>query len=66
MFQAYFNYKFQVYFCFNQLPLNTKQKFEFLYHLIDGERLLLAVVEVIRFSANKSLDFHDTFFFSIA
>ena len=50
------------FFCFKQLPLNTKQKFEFLYHLIDGERLLPAVVGVVIFSADKPLDVHDTFF----
>ena len=31
-------------FCFKQLSLNTKQKFEFAYELIDGERLLSMVV----------------------
>ena len=49
-------------FCFKQLPLNIKQKFEFSYHLIDGERLLLVVVGVVSFSADKPLDFHDTTF----
>ena len=29
---------------FKQLPLNIKAKFEFSYHLIDGERLLSVVV----------------------
>ena len=28
------------FFCFKHLPLNIKQKSEFLNHLIDGERLL--------------------------
>ena len=41
-----------VFFCFKQLHLNIKQKFEFLYHLIDGERLLPVVVEAVRFSAD--------------
>ena len=50
------------FFCFKQLPLNIKQKFEFLYHLIDGEKLLSVVVGVVRFSADKTLDFHDTTF----
>ena len=40
--------------CFRQLPLNNKQKFEFLDHLTDGERLLSLVVE--------PLDFHDATF----
>ena len=48
------------FFCFKQLPLNIKQKFKFLYHLIDGEKLLSVVVGVVRFSADKTLDFHDT------
>ena len=25
--------------CFRQLPINTKQTFKFMCHLIDGERL---------------------------
>ena len=50
------------FFCFKQLPLNTKQKFEFRYHLIDGEKLLSAVLVVVSFSADKPLDFHDTIF----
>ena len=45
---------------FKQLPLNTKQKFEFPYHLIDGEKLLSIVIGAVRFSTEKSLDFHDT------
>ena len=49
-------------FCFNQLPLNTKQKYEFLYHLIDGEKLSSIVVGVVSFSADKPLDFHDATF----
>ena len=49
-------------FSFKQLPLNTKQKIEFLYHLIDGKRLLLLVVGAVRFSADKPLDLHDTIF----
>ena len=49
-------------FCFDQLPLNTKQKCEFLYHLIDGGKLSSIVVGVVSFSADKPLDFHDTTF----
>ena len=49
-------------FCFKQLPLNTKQKFEFPYHLIDGERLLSVVVGVVSSLADKTLDYHDTIF----
>ena len=48
--------------CFKQLSLNTKQKFELLYHLINGERLLSVVVGVVCFLADKPLDFHDTNF----
>ena len=50
------------FFCFKQLPLNTKQKFEFACHLIVGERLLSVVVGVVSFSTEKPLDFHDTIF----
>ena len=50
------------FFCFKQLPLNIKQKFEFSYHLIHGEKLLSVVVRVVRFSAEKPLDFCDTTF----
>ena len=50
------------FFCFKQLPLNIEQKFEFLYHLIYGERLLSVVVGVVDFSADQPLDFHDTTF----
>ena len=49
------------FFCFKQLPLNIKQKSEFSYCLIDGERLLSVVVKE-NFSVNKILDFHDTAF----
>ena len=45
------------FFCFKQLALNIKQKFEFAYHLIDIEILLL-VVRVVRFLVGKPLDFH--------
>ena len=45
-----------------QLSLDTKQEFEFMYHLIDGERLLSVVVGVASVSADKPLDFHDTIF----
>ena len=51
-------------FCFKEPSVNTKQKFESLYRLIDGERLLSVVLVVVRFSADKSLDFHDATFFS--
>ena len=50
------------FFSFKQLPLNTKQKLEFPYHLIDGERLLLVVVRVVSFLVDKPLDFHDANF----
>ena len=50
------------FFYFKKLPLNIKQKFEFSYHLIGGEGLLSIVVGVVRFSAEKYLDFHDTTF----
>ena len=36
------------FFCFKQLPLNDKQKFESHYQLIDAEWLLLVVVGVVR------------------
>ena len=45
-----------------QLPLNTKQKFEFPYQLTDEERLLSVVLGVASFSVDKPLDFHDTIF----
>ena len=51
------------FFWFKQLPLNTKQKFEFPHHLIDGKRLLsVAVVVVVGFLAEKPIDFHDATF----
>ena len=49
-------------FYFNKLILNDKQMFESPYQLIDGERLLVVVVAVARFLANKRLDLHDTTF----
>ena len=49
-------------FCIKQLSLNIKQNLGFPYHLIDGERLLLVVVGVVRFLADKLLDFYDTIF----
>ena len=57
--------------CFKQLfvvffPLNIKQKFEHLEHLIDRDKLLSVVLGVVSFSFNKPLDFHDTTFFRIA
>ena len=42
-------------FCFKQLPLNTKEKFEFPYHLIDEEILLSVVVGIVSLSADKNL-----------
>ena len=45
-----------------QLPLNIKQKLEFSNQLIDGERLLPAIVRVTSFLADKPLDFYDTTF----
>ena len=50
------------FFCFKQVPLHIKQKFEFLCHLVDGGRLLSVVVGVVSFSSDKTLDFHDTTF----
>ena len=50
------------FFYFKQLPLNVQQKFEFLYHFINGERLLSAVAGIVSFSAEKPLDFNDTMF----
>ena len=49
-------------FCIKQLSLNTKQNFGFPCYLIDGERLLSVVIGVVRFLADKLLDFHDTIF----
>ena len=53
-----------MFFCFKQIPLNDKEKFESLYHLFNGERLLSVVVGIVSFLADKLLHFHD--FFSIA
>ena len=50
------------FYCFKQLPLNIKQKFEFSCHLIDGERILSVVVGGLTFSVGKPLDFHSTTF----
>ena len=50
-------------FCFKQLLLNVEQKFKFLYHLADGERLLSEVVGVVSFSADTPLKFFDITFF---
>ena len=47
---------------FKQLPLNMKQIFKFLYHLINGEILLTVVVKAASFAAGKHLDTHDTTF----
>ena len=49
-------------FSFKQLPLNTKQKCESSYYLIDGEILLSVVVKLVSFPSDKILDFHDTTF----
>ena len=51
-----------MHFYFKQLPFNTKQKLEFPYYLIDGERLLSVVVGVASFSGDRPLDFYDTIF----
>ena len=53
---------FHLFLCFEQLPLNIKQKFEFPYHLNDGERLLSVVEGVVSFSVDKPLDIDDTTF----
>ena len=45
-----------------QLCLNTKQNFESSCNLIVGEKLLLVVKSVLRFSVSKPLDFHDITF----
>ena len=50
------------FFCFMHLSLNIKQKFEFFYHSIKGEKLLSVVVAVVSSSVNKPLDFDDTTF----
>ena len=44
-----------------ELLVSTKQKFEFLYNLIDAKKQLLIVVPVVIFSAGKHLYFHDNF-----
>ena len=46
-------------FCFKQIPLIIKQKSDFLYHLIDGVKLLSLGVEVVDVSVEKPLDIHD-------
>lgn len=46
----------------NLLPLIIKQKLELLDYLIDGERLLPAVVGVEGFSDGNSLDIRDIAF----
>ena len=45
--------------CFEQLSLNTKQRFEFPWQLIVGERLLLGVIGVAMLSRDKPFKFHD-------
>ena len=47
---------------FKQLPLNVKQRFEFSYHLIDGEGMVSVLVRIVRFLADKPLDFHNAIF----
>ena len=51
-------------FLFTQLSLNIKQKFQFLYHIIDRIEYYIDTlrVGVVRFLADKPLDFHDTTF----
>ena len=49
-------------FVLSKLPLNTKQKFEFAYQFIVGEKLLPGVVGVVSFLAKKPLHFHGTIF----
>ena len=51
-----------VFFWFQQLSLNTKQRFEFSYQLIDREILLSVVLEVVIFWSDKPSDFHDIIF----
>ena len=46
-------------FCFKYLPLIDRQKLEFSYHLINEKRRVLVVIEVVSFSADKPIDFHD-------
>ena len=48
--------------CFKQLPLNIKQKTNFLYYSLEGERLLSVVVGAVCFLVDKPLDLHDTTF----
>ena len=50
------------FFRFKQLPLNVKQRFEFSYHLIDGEGMVSVLVRIVRFLADKPLDFHNAIF----
>ena len=45
------------FFRFKQLPLNVKQRFEFSYHLIDGEGIISVLVRVVRFLADKTFRF---------
>ena len=55
-------YAFKIKNCilrFKQLPLNTKQTFASLNHLLVGERLLSGVTI---FSIDRPLDFHNTIF----
>ena len=45
------------FFRFKQLPVNVKQRFEFSYHLIDGEGIISVLVRVVRFLADKTFRF---------
>ena len=45
------------FFRFKQLPLNVKKRFEFSYHLIDGEGIISVLVRVVRFLADKTFRF---------
>ena len=44
-----------VLFCFEQVHLKNKQKFEFPFQLVKGEKQLSLVVGVVSFSAIKPL-----------
>ena len=51
-----------MHFLLEAASFKFKQKFEFLYHVIDWARLLSVVVGVPSFLNDKPLDFHDTTF----
>ena len=44
-------------FCFKELPLDSKQKSQFSYHLTDREILLSVLVGAVDVSADKLSDF---------